>query len=439
MLSTLLILLALLLTGLCGLFVAAEFSLTTVERSRVERAARDGDRRAAGVLGALKSLTFQLSAAQLGITVTSLVIGMLAESSVARLLRGPLHAAGLSEGAAEGVALAAGLLLSTGVLMVAGELVPKNLAIARPLRVAAAVARPLHWFATAFALPIGHLNRAANVVVRRLGVEPTEELASARTPEELVALARHSAREGTLETDTATAFVHSLRLRELEAAQVMTPRVDVHALTVGATAADVIALTAGAGRSRFPVYQDTLDNVVGMVHIRDALAVPAAERAAYPVTGLMTEPQLVPETLTADRLLDLLRGGQSMAVVVDEYGGTAGVVTLEDVVEEIVGEIRDEYDPESTADLVAAEPDAEGRRRWNADGTTRTHQLADIGLALPHGPYETVAGFLAAHLGRIPQAGDVVEVGGWTLTVEEVEHHVAEQVLVTAPGQGEGS
>ena len=433
MVPTLLILLALLLTGVCGVFVAAEFSLTTVERSRVERAAREGDHRAAGVLAALKSLTFQLSAAQLGITVTSLVIGMLAEQAAAKLLRGPLRAVGLSQGAAEGVALVLGLLLSTGVLMVVGELVPKNLAIARPLEVANVVSRPLRWFAKAFSLLIGHLNRAANRVVRRLGVEPTEELASARTPQELIALARHSAREGTLETDTATAFVHSLRLQDLATEQVMTPRVDVHALPMSASAADVTELTGATGLSRFPVYQDTLDSVMGVVHVKAALAVPATERRTHPITELMDEPQLVPETLTADKLLDLLRGEQSMAVVVDEYGGTAGVVTLEDVVEEIVGEIRDEYDPETTADLVPAEPDADGRDRWSADGTARVHQLSDIGLSLPHGPYETLAGYLAARLGRIPAPGDSVDFGGWTLAVEQVEHHVADRVLITAP------
>ena len=437
MVSALLILLALLLTGLCGVFVAAEFSLTTVERSRVEQAARAGDGLAEGVLAAMRRLTFQLSAAQLGITVTSLVIGMLAEPAVSALLRGPLRAAGLSDRAAEGLALVAGLVLSTSVVMVAGELVPKNLALARPLEVARVVSRPLRVFAAVFSLLIGHLNRAANRVVRRLGVEPTEELASARTPQELVALARHSARHGTLEQDTATAFVRSLRLRELATERVMTPRVDVYALRVEASAADVMALTAATGLSRFPVYQDTLDSVVGVAHIRAALSLPAAERDTYPVTSLMSEPLLVPETLTADALLDLLRGERNMAVVVDEYSGTAGIVTLEDVLEEIVGEIRDEYDPDSTADLAELRPDNSGRARWSADGIVRTHQLAEIGLTLPHGPYETLAGYLAARLGRIPRAGDTVTADGWTLVVEQLAHHVAERVVITAPADRE--
>ncbi|MBR7833397.1 DUF21 domain-containing protein [Actinospica durhamensis] len=336
MIEALLILLALALTALCAGFVAAEFSLTTVERSQVERAAATGDRRAVRALAAVRHLTFQLSAAQLGITVTSLVIGMVAEPSVAAVLRGPLEALGLSSDQAQSAALVLGLVVSTGVLMVAGELVPKNLAIARPLAVARAVAGPMHAFARAFSLLIGHLNRAANRVVRRMGLEPAEELASARTPQELVALARRSAREGVLERTTAEHFVRALRLRELKAHNVMTPRVDVQAVGADASARDVTQLSAATGFSRFPVYRDSLDDVVGVMHIKAALAVPSDRRDRVPVAALMSEPLLVPESLPADELLERVRGQAGMAVVLDEYGGMAGVASLEDVLEEIV-------------------------------------------------------------------------------------------------------
>lgn len=433
MIEALLIVLSLLLTAACGVFVAAEFSLTTVERSRVEQAAREGDQRAKGVLAAVRRLTFQLSAAQLGITVTSLVIGMLAEPALARLLRGPLEAAGLSGNAAETAALVVGLVLSTGVLMVVGELVPKNLAIAQPLRVAEAVSPSLRVFARTFSLLIGHLNRAANRVVRRLGLEPTEELASARTPDELAALARHSAEEGTLELDTAQAFVRALHLRDLHAQAVMTPRIDIKALPEEASAADVTRLTAETGLSRFPVYRGSLDDVVGVVHVKAALALPAGERAAVPVSALQTEPLLVPETLAADVLLELLHGQNAMAVVGDEYGGTKGLVTLEDVLEEIVGEIRDEHDAEQFGEVRSLAADADGRPRWRADGTARVHRLRALGLRVPPGPYETVAGLIAAGLGRIPEVGDTYSVRGWTLRVDEVAHHTAHLVEITAP------
>ncbi|MER5865100.1 hemolysin family protein [Kitasatospora sp. NPDC002040] len=432
MTEVLLLLLALALTLACAVFVAAEFSLTTVERGEVERAVEAGERGAPGALRAVKRLTFQLSGAQLGITVTSLVIGMLAEPSVSALLRGPLEATGLSTGAAESVALFLGVLLSTVVLMVAGELVPKNWAISRPLAVAKVVATPQYLFSAAFSPLIGHLNNTANRVVRRLGLEPAEELASARTPQELIALARHSAREGAIEPDTADLFVRALRLRELTAENVMTPRVDVQALEEHATAADVANLTRATGLSRFPVYRDTMDQVVGVVLIRHALAVPAAERTVRRVSALMTAPLLVPETLTVDRLLDRLRGEESLAVVIDEYGGTAGIVTLEDIVEEVVGEVRDEHDPTEIPDLVFLGTGPDGRRQWDADGITRTDQLDAIGLTVPDGPYETLAGLIAHQLGQIPVPGDSVGIDGWTLLVESVDHHVAERVRITA-------
>ena len=230
-------------------------------------------------LKALERLTFQLSGAQLGITLTSLVIGMLAEPSVAVLLRGPLQAAGLTRSAAETTALVLGVALSTIVLMVAGELVPKNWAISRPLAVAKVTAAPQYYFSAAFSPLIGHLNKTANRFVRRRGLEPAEHLAGARTPQELIALARHSAREGAIAPDTAELFIRSLHLSNLTAENVMTPRVDVRALDERATATEVAALTRATGLSRFPIYRDDLGAIVGIVHVRDALAVPAEDSA----------------------------------------------------------------------------------------------------------------------------------------------------------------
>ncbi|MFF1906956.1 hemolysin family protein [Kitasatospora sp. NPDC058218] len=433
MTDVLLLLLALVLTAACAVFVAAEFSLTTVERGALERAAEAGERGAATALKAARRLTFQLSGAQLGITITSLVIGMVAQPSVAALLHGPLEALGLPSGVVNTVGILLGVLLSTVVLMVAGELVPKNWAISRPLAVAKVVAGPQYYFSAAFSPLIGHLNNTANHVVRRLGLEPAEHLASARTPQELVALARHSARAGAIEPDTAELFVRSLNLRELTAENVMTPRVDVRALEEHATAADVANLTRATGLSRFPVYRNNLDQVVGAVHIKDALTVPADRRHLHPVANLMTEPLLVPETLTVDRLLDLLRGEETMAVVIDEYGGTAGIATLEDIVEEVVGEVVDEHDPAELPDLIDLGEGQDGRHRWDADGITRTDQLDAVGLPGTEGPYETLAGLIAERLGRIPVPGDIVETDGWTLHVTSVAHHVAERVRICGP------
>lgn len=433
MTEVLLLGLALLLTLACGVFVAAEFSLTTVERSTLERAVADGERGADSALKAVRSLTFQLSGAQLGITVTGLVIGMLAKPSIGKLLAGPLDDLGLSTGAAESVALVLSTVLSTIVLMVVGELVPKNWAISSPLAVAKRVATAQRWFSAAFKPLITHLNNTANRTVRRFGLEPAEELASARGPQELAALARHSAKQGALEADTAELFVRTLNLADLTAENVMTPRVQVMALDVQATAEDVATATRATGLSRFPVYRGNLDSVIGVVHIKDVLAVPAERRPRFSIAELLREPLLVPETLTVDRLLDRLSGKRTMAVVIDEYGGTAGVATLEDIVEEVVGEVRDEHDPHETSDLALAGTDDDGRRLYSADGSARTDQLAKIGLRAPDGPYETLAGLVATELGRIPAVGDGVEVDGWQLDVVDASGRRAARVLLHAP------
>ncbi|NJP78360.1 HlyC/CorC family transporter [Streptomyces sp. AA8] len=438
--SLLLLAAALLLILANGFFVAAEFGLVTVEKPEAERAAAGGDRRARTVVASLRELSFQLSGTQLGITITSLVVGMLAEPALGRLLTGPLAATGLPGGAAPGVAVVTGMLVASAVQMVIGELVPKNWAVSRPLQVARFVAGPQHAFARFFRPVITLLNAVANRLVRALGIEPAEELASARTPGELVSLARHSARAGALEQDTADLFVRTLSLGDLTAQHVMTPRVKVSALQSSATAEDVLNLTRATGLSRFPVYRERLDDITGMVHLKAALAVPADERLRTPVGRIAVPPMLVPGTLPVQPLLEQLRSEQPIAVVVDEYGGTAGVVTLEDIVEELVGEVRDEHDAEDAhrPELAPVACD-DGRTGWEADGGCRVDALRRIGLEPPDGPYETVAGLVAGLLGRIPAAGDTAELPGWRISVRLVAHHRAERVRFarTAAGRGE--
>jgi len=412
-----------------GLFVAAEFALVTVDRGTVERAAAAGDRRAAGVLKAVRRLSFQLSGAQLGITITSLVVGMLAEPALSVLLSPVFTALGVPEAAATGVAVAVGMVLATVLQMVIGELVPKNWAISHPIQVAYAVIGPQRAFSTACRPLISFLNGSADRMVRALGFEPQEELGHARTAAELVSLARHSARAGAIDEESATLFVKTLGLRELTAESVMTPRVDVAALQQDASAADVLNLTRATGLSRFPVYAHSLDEVTGTVTLKDALAIPAERRDRTRVRHLASAPLLVPETLPAERLLELLRSREPMAVVVDEYGGTAGVVTIEDIVEELVGEVQDEHDPADTPDLRPLPPE-HGLPVWDADGRTRTDQLDSIGLHAPEGPYETLAGLLADLLGKIPAVGEHAELPGWRLTVTAVDRHRTSRVRV---------
>ncbi len=259
--------------------VASEFALTALERSQVDgHVAENGDRRAHAVQGAHRELSFQLSGSQLGITITTLVTGYIAEPAIASLFRPGLTAIGLSEGVAAGTATVLALLLATTLSMVFGELVPKNLAIADPLRTARAVVWLQSGFAHAFRWLISGLNAAANAIVRRLGVEPAEELRSARSPRELGSLVRSSAQHGTLDAGTATLLDRSLRFTDRVAEDLMTPRVRVESLDADDTVADLVALARRSGFSRFPVHDRDPDAVLGVVHVKQAFGVPVAER-----------------------------------------------------------------------------------------------------------------------------------------------------------------
>jgi len=397
---------SLLLVLACGVFVAAEFALVTVDRSAVERLAGQGDRGAAGVSSALRALSTQLSGAQVGITVTNLAIGFLSEPAIAVLVAGPIAATGLPEDAVHPVAIGLALGLSTALTMIFGELVPKNFAIAQPMATARATQRPMRAFTTANALPIRFLNGSANALVRRLGIEPQEELRSARSSTELASLIQRSADRGTLDADTAELMERSVEFGTRTAAEIMTPRVRTASVEATDRASAVIDVARQTGHSRFPVLGEN-DEVVGTVHVKHAVALPVHERATTRIRHIMVKPIVVPDSLKLDPLLALLRGeGFQMAVVLDEYGGHAGIVTLEDVVEEIVGDIADEHD------RVGARARQRRDGSWSLSGLLRPDEVEDIaGVSLPENEaYDTIAGLVLQALGRVPFAGDVAEV-----------------------------
>jgi CBS domain containing-hemolysin-like protein len=414
-------------------FVAAEFGLVTVDRSEIDIRARAGDRRARRVNHALHELSFQLSGTQLGITLMTLLTGYLAEPALSKLFD-PL-ARPVAGDATDGVTHALALIAATLFSMLFGELVPKNAALARPMRVALATAAGLRTFSRTFRWLIGVLNGTANWLVRRIGVEPQEELASARSPEELGLLAAISARAGALPTETATLLRRTIRFGEKRAAKAMTPRVDVVGLKNAASVADLIAVARESGHTRFPVYENTIDLVTGVAGVPDALGIPPQRRAGTPVSAIAKEPVYVPESLSLDKVLAALRAADAdLAIVVDEYGGTDGVVTVEDLIEELVGEITDEYDTDDdeigTTELTAPG----GEKTYLVDGLLREDELSEqTGFALPEGPYETLAGFLLSRLGHIPVVGESLAVNGWEFTVMEVDRHRIEQVRVVAP------
>ena len=406
MTAVLLLLAAVALVLACGVFVAAEFGLVTVDRAAVDREAEAGDAQAAGVRLALRRLSTHLSGAQLGITITNLGIGWLSEPAIGSLIDHPLQAAGLLEGAVEPTAVAIALVLSSLLTMLYGELVPKNIALALPLGTARATQGFLRAFTSVMRLPIRLLNGSANALVRRFGIEPQEELRSARSSTELASLIQRSADEGTLDADTAELMERSVEFGTRTAGEIMTPRVRVHSLDHNDRAEALLDLARRTGHSRFPVL-DEHESVVGTVHIKNAVALPLHERATVKVKHLMAKPVVVPDSLRLDPLMELLKAeGFQMAIVLDEYGGQAGIVTLEDVVEEIVGDIADEHDPLS----------ARARQRrdgsWSLSGLLRPDEVEDVtGVALPEGDdYDTVAGLVLRVLGRIPVRGDVAEV-----------------------------
>ncbi|ANZ38940.1 hypothetical protein BBK82_25585 [Lentzea guizhouensis] len=411
--------------------VAAEFSLTALERSTVERhVAEVGDAKARTIDRAHRTLSFQLSGAQLAITLTTLITGYIAEPAIASLIEPGLTGLGVPASVADWLSLGLALALATALSMVFGELVPKNLAIAKPLETARAVAGLQAGFSTVFRWLITAMNGSANWLVRRFGVEPVEELASARSPEELGALVRTSAEHGTLDQSTAVLLDRSLRFGDRTAGELMTPRVRVEALRADATVLDLVQKARETGFSRFPVHDGSLDEVRGMVHVKQAFAVPAPLRGTTPLSALTRPVTSVPETLEGDALLDRLRAsGLQTALVVDEYGGTAGMVTLEDVVEEIVGDVRDEHDRGEAPPVRSL-----GKDSWLVSGLLRDDEVAEAtGFHMPEGDYETLAGLVLTRLGRIPDVGDEIRVDGWRVTVMRMDRHrVAELRVVSA-------
>jgi CBS domain containing-hemolysin-like protein len=424
----------LLLTVGNAFFVAAEFALVTVDRAEIDRRASEGDRKARTVRRALRELSFQLSGAQLGITLCALLTGYLAEPALAHLLD-PLVSP-VARGATAGVTHVLALAIATLFSMLFGELVPKNAALARPMPTARFTAGPQRTFSSFFRWLILLLNGSANVIVRRLGIEPQEELASARSPEELGLVAAMSARAGALPRETALLLQRTIRFGDKRAAEAMTPRVDVIGVQADLTLAGLLTVARDTGHSRFPVYQQTLDVVTGVVEVTDALAVPPQRRPTTTVASVAREPVYVPESLDLDGVLVALRESHAtLAIVVDEYGGTDGVVTVEDLVEELVGEIADEHDPDEAYAVHIPDLTAPGAERtFLVDGVLREDEMIEqTGFRLPDGPYETLAGFLMARLGHIPAVGESVAENGWEFTVVEVDRRRVEQVRVTRP------
>ena len=412
-----------LLIGANGYFVAAEFAYVASRRSKFVEGAAEGDKKSVRALAVHKRLSFMLSGAQLGITVTSLVLGFIARPAIAGAIEPVLEAIGVGANASFGVSLVIAFVLATIAQMVFGELAPKNLAIAKPEPVARAVAGSTLLFMRLAGPVIRLFDGSANRLLRLFGIEPVEELHGAVSTEELDLIVDSSAESGHLTVSQAGLLERAIDFAELEASDAMVAWNKVVTIDGSATAADLRDAMASR-RSRFPVV-DLEGKVRGIVHAKDLLGVDRNEYDTVLVDSLMHDVIAVPEAARLTIVLAELRTHSTeMALVIDEYGGPAGIVTLEDIVEELVGEIEDEYDPTETAEQAETEPGV-----WVLSGTSRPDEIERAtGLELPDGEYDTVAGLVLDRLERLAEVGDSVVVDGVLIEVTEVDEYAIEEV-----------
>jgi CBS domain containing-hemolysin-like protein len=410
-----------------GLFVASEFSLINLERIELESRREAGEKNLDLPIAALIKTSTHLSAAQLGITLTTLLTGFVAEPSLSRLLSPWLTSLGLDDSAVSAIALVLAMTIATIFSFLIGELVPKNMALSEPLKVLKLVVRFQMGFTWIFGHLVKVLNDNGNWLVRKFGVEPREELSSARTAEELSSLVRRSAHLGSLEKDTAQLLEKTISMSTLVASDIMTPRPNMYSLEREQSAHDLVLLAKNTGHSRFPVTGEDSDDIVGVVHLKRAVSIPYGRRSQVPVSALMVDPIRVPETMSLDRLILQLRGkGLQFGIVVDEYGGTAGIATLEDAVEELVGELADEHD------RLRSGISRHSNGSMTFSGLTRPLELAEFGVkVVEDDDYDTIAGFLMSELGEIPEVGSRVEIEAGVLTVLRMDGRRVDRVKFT--------
>ena len=406
-----------------GFFVAAEFALLASRRSRVEQLALEGARGAKAALAGIRELSLMLAGAQLGITMASLGLGAVGEPAIADGLEHLLEGLHLPSGLMHGIAFAIALAIVVFLHMVVGEMAPKSLSIANPERAALLLAPPFRAFTWVFRPFIRLLNALANGIVRMCGVEPQDELAAAHAPSDLLMLVKESADRGTLSRDQHGLLERALDLSGLDAEATMIPRRDIVAVEADASIDEMEHVAADSGRSRLPVYEDELDHIVGVVHVKDVLRVADTERGAVTARSLARPAFVTVESRPIeDLMLEMRQARAHVALVVDEYGSVSGLVALEDLIEELIGDFDDETD--------AARQRREERQRaqrrpdgsFTLAATMRPDEVEDLtGVQLPEGDYETIAGFVISELERLPETGDQVQTRGCKLEVTRVD------------------
>jgi CBS domain containing-hemolysin-like protein len=408
------------LVFLNAFFVAAEFALVSLRRSRIEQMVEERHRFGRMLLRAKDDPNRFISAAQLGITMASLGLGWIGESTVAALIEPLFH--GLPEEllgpAVHTISFAISFTLITMLHIVLGEQVPKMLALQHAERTAIVTVGPTEAFYRIFRPFIAAFTWLTNVSLKAMRIEPASEHDGAITAEELELMVQTSHRAGALEDAERDLLSNVFDFADLAVYQVMVQRRDIVGVPIDASLDDLLELGVASPHSRFPVYEETLDNVVGVIHIKDLLRAARRERESFDLRSIMRQPLFVPETMSAGRVLaEFKRAHTTLAVVIDEYGGTAGLVTIDDVVEEIVGDVPDEFHSQTPS----VEPQSDGT--WVIAPTLRLDELAeqfDVEID-ENGGVDTVGGLIVERLGRLAQTGDVVEIDKYRLVVEEVD------------------
>jgi CBS domain containing-hemolysin-like protein len=422
-----------------GFFVATEFAIVAVRRSRLEELTEAGSRRAATALEVVRHLDAYIAACQLGITMASLALGWIGEPALARLLEAPLARllGSVAPAAAHGVAITITFAFITGLHIVLGELAPKGLALQHPDGTTLWVARPMQVFYALFRWPITALNAIGNGTLRLFGLRPAAGHELVHSVEELRLLVTGSQQAGVVEASEARIAKRAFVFADLTAGAVMTPRTLIEAVPATITLEALVARVAASTHSRLPVYEGSLDQILGVLHVRDLFPVLAHPAGGFELRGLLRPVLTVPESKPADDLLEDMRTSRRhLAVVVDEYGGTSGIVVLEDLMESLVGRIEDEPvggSPGAPRPPAPAEPD--GSRLL--DGLTRIHELEEIlGTRIDEADeagVETLSGLVMATLGRLPAVGDAINVAGRTLRVERLQGRRVAAARLLAP------
>lgn len=407
-----------------GFFVAVEFAYTASRRHVLEEYAEGGNRFARYALASMAELPITFAGAQLGVAGASLALGSVLEPSIGHLLEDLLGSAGLPPGVSATIAVTTALIIAAFFHNVLGEMAPKNATITAPERVALIVAGPFKVFITVLRPVVAFLTWIALTLLRLFGVKSSHSVEVTHTAEDIASLVESVGATGVIDASSSKLLSAAVSFSETSVAEVMAPRPDLVAVSSRSTVSEVEQTMMATGHSRVPVYGESLDDVKGFVHVKDLLVIdePVRERPLPP--ELIREVPIVPETMSIAPVMEMMRDSRThVAIAIDEHGSTAGLITLEDIAEELVGEIRDEHDIRQVMEVRPA-----GRGRYLVAGSCRPDRLDEVNVRIDAGPYETIGGFIMTELGRIPRHGDIVEGDNYRMTVRRMDRRRVREV-----------